>query len=37
MVDQIRAAKEEGADGVVLFHYPALSDEDFSAIKGLGV
>lgn len=37
MVDQICAAKEEGAEGVVLFHYPALSDEDLSAIKGLGV
>jgi len=37
MVAQIRAAKEEGANGVVLFHYPALSDEDLSAIKGLDV
>jgi len=35
MVEQIRAAKEEDAEGVVLFHYPALSDEDLLAIKGL--
>jgi hypothetical protein len=36
MVEQVRAAKEEGAEGVVLFHYPALSDEDLAALKALG-
>lgn len=33
MVEQIHAAKEEGAEGVVLFHYPSLSDEDLAAIN----
>lgn len=33
MVEQIRTAEQEGAEGVVLFHYPALSDEDLLAIK----
>jgi hypothetical protein len=32
MMEQIRAARQEGAVGVVLFHYPALSDEDLAAI-----
>lgn len=35
MVDQVSAAKEEGAEGIVLFNYPALSDEDLAALKGL--
>lgn len=33
MVEQVNAAKEEGAQGVVLFHYPALSDEDLEALS----
>jgi len=36
MVEQICSAKQEGAEGVVLFHYPALSDEDLAALKALG-
>jgi uncharacterized lipoprotein YddW (UPF0748 family) len=35
MVAQITAAKQEGAKGVVLFHYPALSDEDLAILKAL--
>ncbi len=35
MVEQIQAAKRGGAQGVVLFHYPALSDEDLAAINSL--
>lgn len=33
MVEQIRVVEQEGAAGVVLFHYPALSDADLLAIK----
>lgn len=33
MVKQIHAVKQEGAEGVVIFHYPALSDEDLATIK----
>jgi uncharacterized lipoprotein YddW (UPF0748 family) len=35
MVEQIEACQEEGSEGVVLFSYPALSDEDLEAIAGL--
>jgi len=35
MIQQVSAVKQEGADGAVLFHYPALSDEDLKALKGL--
>jgi uncharacterized lipoprotein YddW (UPF0748 family) len=35
MMEQIRTARQEGAVGVVLFHYPALSDEDLAALKAL--
>ena len=35
MIEQIRTARKEGAEGVVLFHYPALSDEDLTMIKEL--
>lgn len=33
MIEQINAAKQEDADGIVIFHYPALSNEDLTAIK----
>ena len=32
LVDQIEAVLEEGAQGFVIFHYPALTDEDLAAI-----
>jgi len=32
MVEQIKACLEEGSQGIVLFSYPALSDEDLAAI-----
>ncbi len=35
MIDQVSAAKQAGAEGVVLFHYPALTDEDLAALKTL--
>lgn len=35
MVEQIRAAKQEEADGIVLFNYPSLSDDDLAEIKML--
>jgi uncharacterized lipoprotein YddW (UPF0748 family) len=35
LVEQIAAAEQEGATGVVLFHYPALGDEDLAALKAL--
>lgn len=34
MVDQIKACLKEGSQGIVLFSYPALSDEDLTAIAG---
>ena len=35
MVEQIQTVKQAGAKGVVLFHYPALSDEALAAIGSL--
>jgi len=35
MVEQIKACLEEGSQGIVLFSYPALSDEDLAAIADL--
>jgi uncharacterized lipoprotein YddW (UPF0748 family) len=35
MVEQIKACLEEGSDGIVLFSYPALTDEDLAAIANL--
>ena len=35
MVEQVGAAKQGGAEGVVLFHYPALTDEDLATLKAL--
>ena len=31
--EQIQAAKDEGAQGIVTFNYPALSDEDLAVVK----
>ena len=35
MVEQIHAAKQEGAEGIVIFNYPSLTDEDMAVIKEL--
>jgi len=35
LLEQIKACLEEGADGVVLFSYSGLSDEDLAAVPGL--
>jgi len=35
MVEQMRACLKEGSQGVVLFSYPALSDEDLAAVAAV--
>ena len=34
LVEQVKACLEEGSDGIVLFSYPALTDEDLEALAG---
>lgn len=36
LIEQAKICREEGAEGVVLFSYSALTDEDFSALSKLG-
>jgi len=36
LIDQTKGVLEEGADGIVIFSYPAVTDEDIEALKALG-
>jgi uncharacterized lipoprotein YddW (UPF0748 family) len=35
LIDQARAMKELGVEGVVIFHYPAMTDEDLASLEAL--
>ncbi|NQT21233.1 MAG: hypothetical protein HQ592_16110 [Planctomycetes bacterium] len=37
LIDQTKSVLKEGAQGIVIFSYPAVTDEDMNALEALGI